>query len=92
MKDTVIELVSWMQEVPASNTGKKYYMLGRVKDDDNTLAVTEKSKDSNGGTQFYCVKHKFVYSINHGVCEECQKQVVTADPEASVTTCNTPEI
>jgi hypothetical protein len=80
-----VETVAWMQLLDASNTNKKYYKIGNVTSFDGvnfsyqTFLVTEKG--GNGGGQFYCSKHKFVYSINHGVCEECQKQVVTTDSE-----------
>jgi hypothetical protein len=75
------EAVAWMQLLDAANTNKKYFMVGHITSVNDepvtdTLAVTEKG--GSGGTLFYCQKHRFVFSINHGVCEECQKQVVTA--------------
>jgi acyl CoA:acetate/3-ketoacid CoA transferase beta subunit len=90
MGDVVnFEAVTWMQKVIAKNNDLAYYTIGKVKDKKNTLLVT--AVKGNGGAMFFCQTHDEVYPIKSR-CAQCQNAVVDVPADASVTSCDTPEI
>lgn len=66
---------AYMRIVTDSNSGKKYYTLGRS-DMKDTLAVTEVG--GNGGNKFFCQIHHIAYGARDK-CQECQTAVVNTD-------------
>jgi hypothetical protein len=81
-----------MQPLEAVNDKRTFFTLGQMRAINSEsvsgiLVVTP--KDGNGGSLFYCQRHHFVYPI-HGVCQECQNQVVEQAAEVNATACSTP--
>lgn len=81
-----VETAVWRKIIHAENTNRDYYTVGRVIDKENTLGVT--AVDGNGGGEFFCVIHNFVYKITDE-CPACINAVPQVANEASVTSCDT---
>lgn len=65
-----IELVSWMKDVHDAETGQVAYVVGQVKDMQNTLAV---SITKTGGTRFFCQTHQRIFRPGES-CPACAKK------------------
>ena len=77
------------QIIKATNDGKDYYIIGEMQNVPNTLLVT--LVGGNGGGRFLCLKHGSVYLISEK-CTDCQNAPRDEANDASVTSCDTPEI
>jgi len=83
-----VEFFTWMKQVTAANNGKKYYMIGQVKDVPSTVLVT--LVNGNGGAMMFCQKHSHVYPIK-SKCAECQNAPIEPEADNLVTTCDKPD-
>lgn len=84
-----VETFVWMRVVQDMHTKKKFYSIGQVKDIAHTLLVAEVG--GLGGAIFYCTKHQEAFPFKHH-CASCLNEVVDVANDASVTSCDTPEI
>ena len=84
-----VETFVWMRIVQDAQTKQKYYSVGQVKDVEHTLLVT--LVGGKGGAVFFCTKHNEAFPYKHH-CASCLNEVVDVADDASVTSCDTPEI